>query len=109
MGGGVYAHRCTHGGSPRPHLIVQCCCDRRKTFGAGPAQGESPKNKSEGDLSGFLLQNHGTCTQFQGSSDSGTRVEDNVTRRRCTCHDDENEKNERISVKIKLDRQLPPL
>jgi hypothetical protein len=25
MGGGVYAHRCTHGGPPRPHLIVQCC------------------------------------------------------------------------------------
>jgi hypothetical protein len=24
MGGGVYAHRCTHGGPPRPHLIVQC-------------------------------------------------------------------------------------
>jgi hypothetical protein len=23
MGGGVYAHRCTHGGPPRPHLIVQ--------------------------------------------------------------------------------------
>jgi hypothetical protein len=20
----VYAHRCTHGGPPRPHLIVQC-------------------------------------------------------------------------------------
>jgi hypothetical protein len=20
----VYAHRCTHGGGPRPHLIVQC-------------------------------------------------------------------------------------
>ena len=42
-------------------------------------------------------------------SNSGTRVEDNVTRRRCPCHDDENEKNGRISVKIKLDRQLPPL
>jgi hypothetical protein len=24
MGGGVYAHRYTHGGPPRPHLIVQC-------------------------------------------------------------------------------------
>jgi lipase ATG15 len=24
MGGGVYAHRHTHGGPPRPHLIVQC-------------------------------------------------------------------------------------
>jgi hypothetical protein len=25
MGEGRYAHRCTHGGPPRPHLIVQCC------------------------------------------------------------------------------------
>jgi hypothetical protein len=24
MGEGTYAHRCTHGGPPRPHLIVQC-------------------------------------------------------------------------------------
>jgi hypothetical protein len=24
MGEGRYAHRCTHGGAPRPHLIVQC-------------------------------------------------------------------------------------
>jgi hypothetical protein len=24
MGEGMYAHRCTHGGPPRPHLIVQC-------------------------------------------------------------------------------------
>jgi hypothetical protein len=24
MGEGRYAHRCTHGGPPRPHLIVQC-------------------------------------------------------------------------------------
>jgi hypothetical protein len=24
MGEGTYAHRCTHGGAPRPHLIVQC-------------------------------------------------------------------------------------
>jgi hypothetical protein len=23
MGGGVYAHGCTHGGGPRPHLILQ--------------------------------------------------------------------------------------
>jgi hypothetical protein len=24
MGEGTYAHRCTHGGPPKPHLIVQC-------------------------------------------------------------------------------------
>jgi hypothetical protein len=24
MGEGMYAHRYTHGGPPRPHLIVQC-------------------------------------------------------------------------------------
>jgi hypothetical protein len=24
MGEGTYTHRCTHGGPPRPHLIVQC-------------------------------------------------------------------------------------
>ncbi len=29
MGGGVYAHRYTHGGPPRPHLIVQCTTLRR--------------------------------------------------------------------------------
>jgi hypothetical protein len=32
MGEGMYVHRCTHGGPPRPHLIVQCDGENKIVF-----------------------------------------------------------------------------
>jgi hypothetical protein len=38
----MYAHRCTHGGPPRPHLIVQCGVVGRGILYGCPVRGFGP-------------------------------------------------------------------